>query len=102
MAGNEFSATGFANQIHFMKQSSGYTSELWKYVRKRQEEEKAGGRKIDYDTQIDLSGRPKFEYKEFPFKLRLIAAGIPVIFLIIFNILFFVLAVKAFLRYDVR
>lgn len=102
LAGNEFSATGFANQIHFLKQSGNYESILWKYIKERQEEEKANGRKIDHDTKIDLSGRPKFEYREVPFKLRLMAAGIPVLFLIIFNILFFVLAVKAFLRYDVR
>ncbi len=93
LAGKELSAVGISSQIHFKNQCEPYEMELWNYIDKR---------KVDWNTQLDMSGRPKFEYKEIPFILRIVAAGIPVLFLIIFNILFFVLAVKAFLKYDVR
>ena len=93
LAGKELSAVGISSQIHFKNQCEPYEMELWNYIDKR---------KVDWNTQLDMSGRPKFEYKEIPFILRIAAAGIPVLFLIIFNILFFVLAVKAFLKYDVR
>ena len=102
LAGNELAATGFVNQLHFIQQRSPYESALWEYIRERQKEERAKDRKVDWNTQLDLSSRPKFEYKEIPFILRIAAATVPAIFLILFNILFFVLAVKAFLRYDVR
>ncbi|HDY89881.1 MAG TPA: hypothetical protein ENH82_17405 [bacterium] len=102
LAGNELSATGISNQIYFKKLTEPYQSAFWKYIRERQKEERAKGRNADMNTQLDLSGRPKFEYKETPFILRIAAAAVPILFLIIFNILFFVLAVKAFLRYDVR
>ncbi len=102
LAGNELSVTGITNQIYFKRQTEPYQSALWKYIRERQEEERAKGRNVDMNTQLDLRGRPKFEYKETPFVLRIGAAAVPILFLIIFNILFFVLAVKAFLRYDVR
>lgn len=101
LAGNELSVTGIANQIYFKKQTEPYQSALWKYISERQKEERAKGKK-DWNYQLDLRGRPKFEYKEVPFIWRIATAAIPTLFLIIFNILFFVLAVRAFLRYDVR
>lgn len=103
LAGNELSATGVFNQVYLLNQSGeSYEAALLNYIEQRKKEERAKGNKVDGNTQLDLSGRPKFEYKEVPFILRIVAAGIPVLFLIIFNILFFVLAVRAFLRYDVR
>jgi ABC-type transport system involved in multi-copper enzyme maturation permease subunit len=102
LAGNELAATGIANQIHFNQQRQQYEQAMWDYIKQRQQEEYAKDKTVNDRTQLDLSGRPKFEYKDVPFKLRIIAAAVPTLFLVIFNLLFFVLAFRGVLRYDVR
>ena len=102
IAGNELAATGVSGQLHFKEQGSQYERMMWDYIDQRKKEEYATDKTVNWDTQLDLSGRPKFEYKEVPFMLRIASAGIPIVFLILFNIVFFVLAVRSLLRYDVR
>jgi len=102
LAGNELAATGISNQIHFNNQRQQYEELMRDYIKQRQQEEYARDKTVNDGTQLDLSGRPKFEYKDVPFRLRIIAAAVPTLFLVIFNILFFVLAFRGFLRYDVR
>ena len=102
LAGNELAATGISNQIHFNNQRQQYEELMRDYIKQRQQKEYARDKTVNDGTQLDLSGRPKFEYKDVPFRLRIIAAAVPTLFLVIFNILFFVLAFRGFLRYDVR
>ena len=51
---------------------------------------------------LDLSDRPRAVCKEVPFVFRMLGAALPFLSLSLFNILFFVLAWRRFLRYDVR
>ena len=53
-------------------------------------------------TILDLSDRPRSEYKGDPLVFRVAGMVLPLLSLMIFNVLFFMLAWRRFLRYDVR
>lgn len=93
LGGNEICATGISSQILFNKQANEFRDNCYKY---------ADGRVNDLNKKFSLVGCPNFEYKEVPFTIRILAAGLPILFLIIYNIIFFVMSFKAFNRYDLR
>lgn len=97
LAVNEFAATGISANILLNKQSGTFRESIQKY---RENIEKH--LKDDPYYKPDNNNIPKFEFKYPPMTIRILAATIPFILLLVFNILFFVFSFKAFLRYDVR
>jgi ABC-type transport system involved in multi-copper enzyme maturation permease subunit len=97
LAVNEFAATGISANILLIKQSDKFRESIRKY-----HEDIEKQLKDDPHFKSDNNNIPKFEFKYPPMTIRIVAAAIPFVLLLIFNILFFVFSFKAFLKYDVR
>lgn len=93
LGGNEICATGISSQILFNKQANEFRNNCYKYFDRI--------RNVT-NKKNSLAECPNFEYKEAPLTIRIFAALLPILFLIIYNILFFVLSFKSFNRYDLR
>lgn len=91
LAVNEIAATGVSANILLNAQRNEYRKNVEAYLKNIQEHVK-----VDSNYKID------YEFNYPPLKIRLIAAATPFILLLVFNILFFVLSFKSFLKYDVR
>jgi ABC-type transport system involved in multi-copper enzyme maturation permease subunit len=94
LGGNEICATGISSQVMFQIQASQYQNDCIKYINKNAND--------SIKKNYIIAGCPKYQYKEVPFSIRIIAAGLPIIFLLIYNILFFILSFKSFNKYDLR
>jgi ABC-type transport system involved in multi-copper enzyme maturation permease subunit len=97
LAVNEFAATGISVNILLNKQSERFRESIRKYHENIEKHVKE-----DTHFKPDNNNIPKFEMKYTPIKIRLVAAAIPFVLLLVFNIIFFVFSFKAFLKYDVR
>jgi ABC-type transport system involved in multi-copper enzyme maturation permease subunit len=97
LAINEMAATGVAVNVLLMQQRDKYSFKLNDY--RKQEQERS---KNDPNYKPDYSNIPRLKFEAPSIKVRAIAAAVPVLLLIIFNILFFVLSFRSFQRYDVR
>jgi len=97
LAVNEIAATGVSANVVLNKQSDRFRESIQKY---RENIEKHV--KDDPRFKPDNNNIPKFEFKNPPMTIRMIASAIPLVLLLVFNILFFVFSFKAFLKYDVR
>jgi len=103
LAGAELTSTGALNQVDFYDKANRYVGMLYReYLPKREQEAKSRDPNFTTTTKLDIHDRPRFQYKEESVSYRLLASAAHTIFLLIYTVLFFVLAWKAFLRYDVR
>ncbi|MDZ7359864.1 MAG: ABC transporter permease [candidate division KSB1 bacterium] len=102
LAGAELTATGAWNQVDFIRKASSYEVNITEYLNRKEEEAKKTNSNYTKMTKLDVRDRPRFDYAEEDISHRLAAAAIHSIFVMIYAMLFFVLAWKAFLRYDVR
>lgn len=102
IAGSELTATGAANQINFANEEDLYVKELQKYINKKADIVKLGNKDFNDTTYIDIRNRPRFRYTALSISARLLSATTHTVFIFIYVILFFLLAWKAFLKYDVR
>ncbi|NVO08818.1 MAG: ABC transporter permease subunit [Bacteroidales bacterium] len=94
---NELTDCGIYSQIRFRNISQDYHSTLWNFIETRKEDFRKNN-----SSKLSLTGYPVFKYIEPSFKERLMVGGVPIIVLILYNILFFVLTFNAFLKYDLR
>lgn len=97
LAVNEIAATGVSVNMLLMRQRDEHRKNIDNYLNNTREHIK-----IDSKYKPDYSDFPKFDFKYPPLKIRVIAAATPFLLLLVFNILFFLLSFKSFLRYDVR
>ena len=93
LGGNEICGTGISSQILFQLQASAFQQNCYNYVNSLGNEP---------NRKFSMAGCPKFDYKEVPFTIRILAAGLPLLFLIIYNIIFLVMSFKSFNKYDLR
>ncbi|VAW25123.1 hypothetical protein MNBD_BACTEROID01-835 [hydrothermal vent metagenome] len=97
LAANEVAATGVSVNILLMKQREGYRKRLRDYLKQIKERSRN-----DPQYKPDYSDIPKFVFKNPPVLVRLAAAGVPFMLLLIFNISFFIMSLRSFRKYDVR
>ncbi|MDZ7289471.1 MAG: ABC transporter permease [candidate division KSB1 bacterium] len=103
LAGAELTATGALSQFDFYDKANRYVGILYRgYLPKKEEEAKRADPNFTGTTKLDIRDRPGFQYQEESITSRLLASAAHTAFLLIYTVLFFVLAWKAFLRYDVR
>ena len=101
--GTELASVGLRAEDYFEQEASEFGSAQGDFIEQRwHSEEERQGRKIGYEDFIDLSGRPRFVHKTEAVADRL-AGALP--FAAHFSVMMLValiLAVVAYLRYDVR
>jgi ABC-type transport system involved in multi-copper enzyme maturation permease subunit len=97
LAVNEIAATGVSVNFLLMHQSEKHSENVKQYLENEKQRVKADSR-----YQYDYKHIPKFEFEYPSLIVRLVAASVPFILLLVFNILFFVFSFRAFIRYDVR
>ena len=102
MAGEELASVGILDHGYFFKEVKEYQGILNQYIEEKWNQATKKDRNFSYGSRLDIRDRPRFTFKEETFVLRLAAAAVPLLLLVIFNVLFFLLAFRAFLRYDVR
>lgn len=103
LAGAEMTATGAFNQVTFIDKAQGFVSDLYyKYLPRKIQEAKSKDPNYTETTKLDVRDRPRFQYEAEGIPYRLLASAIHSVFILIYTLLFFVLAWKSFLRYDVR
>lgn len=99
----DLSSTGMKNEAYFGRIRGAWGQDFWKYVRKRIAELQAKDPATDWwNTAVDMSDRPRFEYREEALGARVQAALPGFVLLLGYGLVFFVLAYVSFLRYDVR
>jgi len=99
----DLSSTGLQNEAYLGRTRGAWDDAFWQYVRKRIAELQAKDPATDWwNTPVDMSDRPRFEYHEEALGGRLQAAWPGFVLLLGYGLVFFVLAYVSFLRYDVR
>ncbi|MFC2075896.1 ABC transporter permease [candidate division KSB1 bacterium] len=98
----DLSAVGFDAEEHFQRAGGEYMKRFWEFTGVRYKEAMAADPTFDSNSFLDLSGRPRFVYRELSLADRL-SAVLPLLgILAAFLILFLTAAYVAFIRYDVR
>ena len=99
----DLSSTGIRNAAYFERTSGVWDEAFWGYARKKIAELQAKDPATDWwNTAVDMSDRPRFEYLEERLGARVQAALPGFVLLLGYGLVFFVLAYVSFLRYDVR
>ena len=95
--------TGLGHFEHFFEQVKRYKEALWGFA---QSEAKKGDDKVPgkelYRLKVDFDAIPKFQERAATASETLKEVQLDVLMLFLFNVLFFLGAYAAFLRYDVR
>ena len=96
----EIAGVGVASGMHFVVFADRQEKIQRRYFKEKRQafEKQHPGEKV----RIDPRNRPRAVYRGDPFEIRLLGMAIPLLSLLLFNVLFFVLAWRKFLRYDVR
>lgn len=105
IGGTEITGVGFASMASFLFYSQGQETVLNEYTQKKFDAWKQAVKSnpnLPKSPVLDMRDRPKGTYRGDPLVFRMGGAGPSFLFLSLFNILFFVLAWRSFLRYDVR
>ena len=100
---SDLTSTGLQNQAHFSRLSRLWWEDFGRYTRKRIAELQAKDPTADWwNTAVDMSDRPRFEYREEALGGR-VSAALPGLGLLFgYGLIFFALAYVSFLRYDPR
>jgi len=99
----DLTSTGIGNAAYFERVSGVWGRAFWDYVRKKIAELQAKDPATDWwNTAVDMSDRPRFEFREEGLGARVQAALPELLLLLGGGLVFFVLAYVSFLRYDVR
>jgi ABC-2 type transport system permease protein len=103
LAGAELTATGAMNQVFFIEEAQGYVNNLYRrYLPKKVKEAKAMNPTYSESSRLDIRDRPAFHYEDEQFSYRMAGAAIHSLFILLFSLLFWALAWRAFLTYDPR
>lgn len=99
----DLSSTGLRNQVHFDRLRGLWGRAFRDYMRQKVAALQAKDPTVDWwNTPVDMSDRPRFEYREEALGGR-VEATLPAFLLLLgYGLVFFVLAYVSFLRYDVR
>jgi ABC-type transport system involved in multi-copper enzyme maturation permease subunit len=99
----DLSSTGLRNEAYFGRISGVWDRAFWDYAQKRIAELQAKDPATDWwNTPVDMSDRPRFEYHEEALGGRVQAALPGFLLLLGYGLVFFALAYVSFLKYDVR
>ena len=99
----DLSSTGLRNEAYFGRLSGVWDRAFWDYARKKIADLQAKDPTADWwNTAVDMSDRPRFEYREEALGGRVQAALPGFLLLLGYGLVFFVLAYVSFLKYDVR
>ncbi|MCK4418018.1 MAG: ABC transporter permease subunit [Candidatus Latescibacteria bacterium] len=101
--GTELSGTGmYAYEVYFMGRKKQFQHIFGSYVLSKWNTLKKENPQMTFETLIDVSDRPRFNFVEERVSGRLRVSYIYLSALLIFNVIFFMGAFMSFLRYDVR
>ena len=99
----DLSSTGIRNAAYFEGLGEVWDQAFWDYARKKIAELQAKDPATDWwNRAVDMSDRPRFEYREERLGERVQAVLPEFVLLLGYGLVFFVLAYVSFLRYDVR
>ena len=99
----DLSATGMRSRRHFESLSERYGTIFGDYARRKMTSLREEDPTVDiYNSPVDVSDMPRFQYVDEPLLDRLSGILRFFVVLIVFNILFFSAAFFSFIRYDVR
>ena len=99
----DLSSTGMKNAEYFGRLSGVWGEAFSDYERKKIADLQAKDPATDWwNTAVDMSDRPRFEYREEALGARVQATLPGFVLLFGYGLVFFVLAYVSFLRYDVR
>ena len=99
----DLSSTGMRNEAYFGRMRGVWDRAFGDYSRRKMAELQAKDPATDWwNTAVDMSDRPRFEYREEPLGGRVQAALPEFLLLLGYGLVFFALAYVSFLRYDVR
>jgi len=99
----DLTSTGMKNAAYFERVSGVWDRAFWDYARKKIADLQAKDPATDWwNTAVDMSDRPRFEYREEGLGARVQAALPEFLLLLGYGLVFFVLAYVSFLKYDVR
>jgi len=99
----DLSSTGMRNEAYFGRLRGVWDRAFGDYSRRKLAELQARDPATDWwNTAVDMSDRPRFEYREEPIGGRVQAALPEFLLLLGYGLVFFALAYVSFLRYDVR
>jgi ABC-type transport system involved in multi-copper enzyme maturation permease subunit len=99
----DLSSTGIRNAAYFERLRAVWDQAFGDYERKKLAELQAKDPATDWwNTAVDMSDRPRFEFREERLGARVQAALPGFVLLLGYGLVFFVLAYVSFLRYDVR
>ena len=102
IGGTEITGVGVVSAMNFTKFAQKQERFLTEYIQEKWREALKKNPDASKSTPLDLSGRPRSAFKGDPLLFRMAGMALPLLFLLIFNVLFFMLAWRKFLRYDVR
>jgi ABC-type transport system involved in multi-copper enzyme maturation permease subunit len=99
----DLSSTGMQNEAYFGRESGVWDRAFGDYERKKIADLQAKDPTTDWwNTAVDMSDRPRFEFREEGLGGRVQAALPGFVLLLGYGLVFFALAYVSFLRYDVR
>ena len=103
IGGTELTGVGVASMASFLGFTKVHSAAMDQYLKAKWKEEAKKNPGLKKSAVLDTSDRPRAApYAGDPFVYRLAGALIPLLSLGLFNILFFALAWRRFLRYDIR
>jgi ABC-type transport system involved in multi-copper enzyme maturation permease subunit len=99
----DLSSTGIRNQAHFSRISLLFSQAFFDYMLQRVAALQKKDPATDWwNTALDMSDRPRFEFREEELAGRVKAALPAFAVLIVYGLIFFAGAYFSFVRYDVR
>jgi ABC-type transport system involved in multi-copper enzyme maturation permease subunit len=99
----DLSSTGMKNEAYLGRLRGVWDRAFWDYARKKIADLQAKDPATDWwNTAVDMSDRPRFEYREEALGARAQAALPGFLLLLGSGLVFFALAYVSFLRYDAR
>lgn len=100
---SDLSSTGIRNTRHFSQIAEQWGFAFRAYARSKMASLQEKDPTIDvWNTPVDMSDRPRFQYKEEALVGRFLGSLSFFITLVVYNFIFFVAAFVSFVKYDVR
>ncbi|MHC4755523.1 MAG: ABC transporter permease [Planctomycetota bacterium] len=98
----DLTGTGLRSLKYFEQVKAKYRKPFWRYVSMKEEDARKNDPTFNDNSLLDVSGRPRFVFKEESLRGKLSAVLLYWGILFLFNVVFFAAAFAGFMRYDVR
>lgn len=102
LGGAEVAGVGVASMASFLQFEKKQENAMHDYLEEKWRAEVTKNPDLKKSDRLDTSDRPRDVYKGESLIFRLTGMALPLLSLVIFNVLFFMLAWRKFMRYDVR